>query len=55
VSDEAGVMTLDTGTPVKEACLTDLTGKKAGDCAVNGTVVTAPLPPHAAAQITVVL
>ena len=53
VSDKEGVMTVDVGRPVKDACLTDLTGKKTGDCAVNGTVVTAPLPPHAVGQIAV--
>ena len=55
VSDEAGVMTVDAGTAVKTACLTDLTGKKVGDCDVSGTVVTAPLPAHAVGQITMVL
>ena len=55
VSDDSGFMTLDAGVPVKEACLTDLTGRKTGACTVEGTKITAPLAPHAAAQITAVL
>jgi len=53
VSGEEGTMTLDAGLPVKRAARTDLTGRETGDCAADGTAVTAPLAPYAVGQITV--
>ena len=55
VSDREGVMTVDPSVPVREAYLSDLTGRRLGACAVDGTVVTSPLAPHAVSQITVIL
>jgi alpha-mannosidase len=52
VSDKPGTMVFDPGKPVRAAYLTDLNGRKTGECSADGTVLTAVLAPHAVAQIT---
>ena len=50
---EPGIIEVDAGIPVKAAYLTDLCGRRIGDCAVNGTAVSARIAPYALAQIKV--
>ena len=56
VSGEAGEMTLDVGTlpgwAILGAAVTDLTGRKVGECEIKGTAASAPLAPYALGQIT---
>ncbi|MBQ4351108.1 MAG: hypothetical protein II768_07585, partial [Clostridia bacterium] len=51
VSGEPGTVEIDAGIPVRAAYLTDLLGRRIGECAIAGTAVKAEAAPYAMGQI----
>ena len=51
VSGEPGTIEADAGIPIRAAYLTDLLGRRTGECAIAGTAVKAEAAPYAMGQI----